>query len=143
MDEFFLSPFSLSVLNVAIILLFMVFYMFRLKQKSVSTKLLLFFISGVTGVFLSFAFIFSSLNYFHTTVAWWVLHLIVFGAVAMVQFAYHFPKHTYPRESKVAIYICIAASVLIYPVYIYNTYNTIPSFNPCLLYTSPSPRDTR
>ena len=84
MDWFLITPFSINVLNVLILILFMVYFLFRAKRKSKATLFLIAFLMGVALVFLSFAFIFSSLNPSYSTLGWLILHAVVFTSIAMV-----------------------------------------------------------
>jgi class 3 adenylate cyclase len=128
MKWFFVSSFSINVLNVAILLIFMIFFLMRIEKKSTATLLLNIFLLGVVFVFVSFFCIFSTLNPQHATAAWWILHVMVFASIAMVQFAYHFPENIHPKESKVALIICTLASCLVYPYYINKTLSMEPVF---------------
>ena len=129
MNWFFISPFSINILNVTILLFFMIFFLFRIERKSTATLYLIASLIGVELVFISFFVIFSALDPFYSTVAWWLLHLMVFGSIAMVQFAYHFPKNLHHDESRIALYLCTAMAFLIYPFYIYKTLTTDPLYS--------------
>ena len=128
MDWFFISPFSINVLNVSLLLAFMIYFLVRIEQKSEATKYLIFSLLGVVLVFISFFVIFSSLSPSYSTLSWWVLHLVVFSIIAMVQFAYHFPENIHPRESKVALVACTVLSVLVYPYYILKSLSMEPVY---------------
>ncbi len=128
MKWFFVSSFSINVLNVAILLIFMIYFLLRIEKKSTATLLLNIFLIGVVCVFVSFFFIFSTVNPAHATAAWWILHTMVFAAIAMVQFAYHFPENIYPKESKIALIVCAVASCLVYPYYINKTLSMKPVY---------------
>ncbi len=129
MEWFFISPFSISVLNVAILLLFMIFFFAKTKGQSNVPKLLMAFFAGVNLVFLCFFFIFSSIVPSYTTIAWWIMHLVVFATIPMVQFAYYFKGNYYEKESKIALVITTLAAILSYPHYIYKTLHLTPIFN--------------
>ncbi len=129
MKWFFLSPFSITVLNVAILLVFMIYFLLRIERKSNATRLLIASLVGVELVFISFFFIFSALNPRYATLAWWVMHIMVFASIAMVQFAYHFPQNIHPRESKIVMVLCIVAACATYPYYIYKTLATSPTYS--------------
>jgi len=128
MDWFFISPFSINVLNVSLLLAFMIYFLVRIENKSQATKYLIFSLSGVVLVFLSFFVIFSSLSARHSTLFWWALHLVVFSMIAMVQFAYHFPENLHPRESKIALVVCTVLSALVYPYYILKSLSMEPVY---------------
>jgi class 3 adenylate cyclase/HAMP domain-containing protein len=128
MNWFFISPFSINVLNVSLLLAFMIYFLIRIENKSKATKFLIFFLSGVVLVFISFFVIFSSLNAYYTTLFWWILHLVVFSTIAMVQFAYHFPENLHPRESKVALLVCVILSAVVYPYYILKSLSMEPVY---------------
>jgi class 3 adenylate cyclase/HAMP domain-containing protein len=129
MKWFFLSPFALNVLSVSIILIFMINLLNRNKTKTLATKHLLFFLIGVTVVFLAFIIIFSSLNHNYSLTAWWILHLVVFSIVSVLQFVYHFHKNIHPRESKIVFYISLLAAILVYAYYFHKTLFLTPEFN--------------
>ncbi len=129
MERFLVSPFSINVLSVVILLLFLLFFLSRHRQKSKATWSLILFLAGVTLVFAAFAVIFSTLNMLHATVAWSVLHLFVFASIAMVQFAYHFPENLHPTESRRALVVCTVAAVLIYPWYLFRLTHLEPTYN--------------
>ncbi|MDH3976287.1 MAG: HAMP domain-containing protein [Deltaproteobacteria bacterium] len=129
MNWFFISPFSINVLNVTILLFFMIFFLFKIERKSKATLFLIASLIGVELVFISFFVIFSALDSFYSTLAWWLIHLMVFASIAMVQFAYHFPKNLHHGESRIALYLCIGAAVAAYPYYIYKTLTTGPLYS--------------
>ncbi|NOY67899.1 MAG: adenylate/guanylate cyclase domain-containing protein [Deltaproteobacteria bacterium] len=129
MTGFKITPFSISVLNVFVLILFMVYFLLRGKEKSQATWYLIVFMSGVSLVFLSFFVLFSSQDPKTATVAWWVLHTMVFSAIAMVQFAYHFPVNLHVRESRIALLVTIAAACAAYPFYLYQTMSFTPCYN--------------
>lgn len=128
MKWFFISPFSINVLSVAILLAFMVFFLLRIENRSKATTYLVVSLIGVVLVFVSFFVIFSTLNPSYATAAWWVLHLMVFASVAMVQFAYHFPENIHPRESRLVMIICVLAACAVYPYYIKKTLMMEPEY---------------
>lgn len=129
MKWFFVTPFTINVLNISLLVVFMVYFLSRNKNKSKATLFLIIFLSGVLLVFVSFVLIFSSLKPFYSTIAWWVIHLMVFASVAMVQFAYYFPKNIHPAESKIIFIVTLIASVGIYPYYIYRTLSMHPTYS--------------
>ena len=128
MNWFFISPFSINVLNVSLLLAFMIYFLVRIENKSKATKYLIFFLSGVVLVFTSFIVVFSSLNAYYTTLFWWILHLVVFSVIAMVQFAYYFPENIHPSESKVALVVCAILSAVAYPYYILKSLSMEPVY---------------
>jgi len=128
MKWFLISPFSINVLNVAILLIFMIFFLLRIERKSKATLLLIVFLIGVVFVFISFFVIFSALSPLYATTAWWIMHIMVFASIAMVQFAYHFPKNIHPRESKIVLVLCTISSCVAYPYYINKTLIMEPVF---------------
>lgn len=129
MKWFFISPFSINVLNVSILLIFMIYYLIKNGEISSVSRFLITFIAGVALVFISFFIIFSSLHPFYTSIAWWVLHLMVFGSVAMVQFAYHFPQNYHPQESRIVFIITLIAAIISYPYYIFKTLKLSPVYS--------------
>ena len=114
MKWFLISPFSINVLNVSILLAFMIYFLLRIERKSRATFFLITFFIGVELVFISFILIFSTLSLPHATIAWWAVHLFVFTSIAMVQFAYHFPQNFYPVESKIVLIISAVERLEIY-----------------------------
>ena len=128
MKWFFLSPFSITVLNVAMLLVFMIYFLLKIEGKSSATRLLIVSLAGIELVFVAFFFIFSSVNPHVATLAWWVMHAVVFAFVAMVQFAYHFPENIHPRESKFVMVVCLVAASFVYPYYVYKTFSAEPVF---------------
>ena len=129
MKWFFITPFTINVLNISLLIFFMIFFLSRNRKKSEATLFLIVFLSGVLIVFISFALIFSSLQPLYSTIAWWAIHLMVFASVAMVQFAYHFPKNIHQSESKIIFIITLIATFAIYPYYIYRTLSMHPSYS--------------
>ncbi len=129
MNWFFISPFSINILNVAILLVFMIFFLFRIERKLKATRYLIASLIGVELVFISFFVIFSAFDPFYSTVAWWLMHLMVFASIAMVQFAYHYPENLHQRESQIALYLCTALAFAVYPFYIYKTLTTEPLYS--------------
>ena len=129
MKWFLISPFTINVLSASILLVFMVFFLLTGKGKSRATLFLIAFLTGVLLVFISFVLIFSSVDPHFSTLAWLALHLFVFASIFMVQFAYYFPKNLHPRESKIALVICTAASSIVYPYYVYKTLRMEPSYS--------------
>lgn len=129
MNWLLLSPFSITVLNVAVLLILLVYFLSRTPEPSPATRSVLTFLSGVSVVFLSFFWIFSSVDPVVSTRAWWILHLFVFPAVAMVQFAYHFPENPFPEESRRAFWICLLPALAIYPYYLHHTRQLTPTFS--------------
>jgi class 3 adenylate cyclase/HAMP domain-containing protein len=129
MDWFFISPFSINVLNVSLLLTFMIYFLVRIKNKSRATRFLILSLTGVVLVFFSFFIIFSSLNPHCTTVSWCILHLVVFAFVAMVQFAYHFPENRHPRESRVVLLVCTITACAFYPYYLWKMLSMRPVYS--------------
>lgn len=128
MKWFYISPFTINVLSVAILLFFMIFYLSRNKDKTTMTKHLIIFLTGVEVVFLSFIVIFSSLNHKVTIIAWWILHIVVFSSAFMLQFAYHFPENIHPKESRIVFILTIGAAFIVYPIYLFHTTLIEPQF---------------
>lgn len=129
MKWFFVTPFTINVLNISLLVFFMVYFLSRNRNKSNATLFLIVFLSGVSLVFVSFVLIFSSLKPLYSTIAWWAIHLMVFASAAMVQFAYHFPKNVHQAESKIVFIITLIAAIAIYPYYIYRTLSMHPSYS--------------
>lgn len=128
MSWFLLSPFSITVLNVLCLLGLLLYFLSRNPTRSPATQALLRFMTGVGLVFASFFVIFSSVDPVVSTRAWWLLHLFVFPAVAMVQFAYHFPENLHPGEERIALRACLVPALVIYPYYLYRTLALTPTF---------------
>lgn len=128
MKWFYISPFTINVLSVAILLFFMIFYLSRTKDKTIMTKHLIIFLAGVELVFLSFIVIFSSLDHKITIGAWWILHIVVFSSAFMLQFAYHFPENIHHKESRVVFILTITAAFIAYPIYLFHTTLIDPQF---------------
>lgn len=129
MKWFFVSSFSLNVLSVVVILIFMINYLNRNKTKTQATKHLLLFLVGVAIVFLSFVVIFSSMDHGISVKAWWLLHLVVFSIVSLLQFAYQFHKNIHPRESKIVFHLSLVSAILIYIFYCYKTLFLTPEYS--------------
>lgn len=130
MQHFYLTPFSLSVLNVAIMLTLMTTFLWRMPNKFPATRQLLVFLLGVNVVFIAFFYIFSSLDPVGVRIAWAILHLIVFSILFLVQFAYHYPRLYFQREAR-RIYIgSLLAATAVYIFYLYHTTLLQPLFDP-------------
>ena len=129
MKWFLISPFTINVLNAAILIVFMIYFLLAGKGKSRATLFLIAFLTGVALVFISFVLIFSSVESYYSTVAWWAIHLFVFASIFMVQFAYYFPENLHPKESKIVLIICTIASFIVYPYYVYKTLSMEPSYS--------------
>ncbi|MBU0621098.1 MAG: HAMP domain-containing protein [Gammaproteobacteria bacterium] len=129
MDSIYFTPFSISVLNVALMLSVLLAFIWRIPDKSYATKQLLRFLIGVDIVFLSFVYIFSSLSLEGARMAWWLLHSVVLFAVFLIQFAYSFPVFILTGEARKALYFSGAASLLTYAFYLYHTTFIPPEFD--------------
>jgi class 3 adenylate cyclase len=129
MDLIYFTPFSISVLNVAIMLSVLLAFVWRIPDKSYATKQLLRFLIGVDIVFLSFVYIFSSLSLDGARLAWWLLHSVVLFAVFLIQFSYSFPVFIFTSEAKKALYISGVISLLTYAYYLYHTTFILPQFD--------------
>ncbi len=129
MKWFLISPFAINVLNVSILIVFMIYFLYKSKGKSEATRFLIAALVGVALVFVSFIAIFSMLNPSYSTFIWQVLHLIVFSIIAMVQFAYYFPENLHPRESRIVLILCVIASLIAYPYYVYKTVMMDPVYS--------------
>jgi class 3 adenylate cyclase/HAMP domain-containing protein len=116
-------------MNISLLVIFMIYFLTRNRKKSKATIFLIVFLIGVTIVFVSFVLIFSSLNPFYSTMAWWAIHMMVFASIAMAQFGYHFPRNVHKSESKLVLIISLVAAVLVYPYYIYRTLSMDPSYS--------------
>ena len=130
MQLFYLTPFSLSVLNVAIMLTLMNIFLWRIPNKLPATQQLLIFLIGVDVVFIAFFYIFSSLNLSLATIAWWSLHSVVFFILFLIQFAYHYPRLYFKQESKNVFIGFLLISTAVYAYYIYHTTQIDPIFDP-------------
>ena len=71
-------------------------------------------------IFPSFVLIFSSVEPTYSTVAWLALHLFVFAAIFMIQFAYYVPENLHVQESKIVLIVCMVASSIVYPYHVYK-----------------------
>ncbi|NNL99826.1 MAG: HAMP domain-containing protein, partial [Gammaproteobacteria bacterium] len=130
MQLFYLTPFSLSVLNVAIMLTLLTAFIWFIPGKFPATRYLLLFLTGVDIVFIAFFYIFSSLDVAGIRIAWWGLHLVVFFILFLMQFAYHYPKLYFPREARRVLILSICASTAVYLFYLYHTTLLTPEFDP-------------
>ncbi|QKQ25160.1 adenylate/guanylate cyclase domain-containing protein [Candidatus Reidiella endopervernicosa] len=130
MQLFYLTPFSLSVLNVAIMLTLLTAYLWRIPGKLPATRQLLTFLSGVNVVFVAFFYIFSSLDLDGVRIAWWALHFVVFFILFLIQFAYHYPKLHFPKEARRVFIVSLIVSVLVYLFYLYHTTLLEPIYDP-------------
>jgi class 3 adenylate cyclase/HAMP domain-containing protein len=129
MDLIYFTPFSISVLNVAIMLSVLLAFVWNIPDKSHATKQLFRFLIGVDIVFLSFVYIFSSLSLYGARIAWWLLHSVVLFAVFLIQFSYSFPVRIFAGEAKKALYISGVISLLTYAFYLYHTTFIRPEFD--------------
>ncbi len=129
MKWFFLTSFSLAVFNVILLILFMIYYLWRIQNKTTATRYLLLFLSGVLIVFFSFMFIFSSVRMSYTVYFWWLLHTMIFASAAMVQFSYHFLENPYPRESNIVGKITLGLAFIVFPYYVLRTGFLEPAYN--------------
>ncbi len=129
MDLIYFTPFSISVLNVALMLSVLLAFVWRIPDKSYATKQLLRFLIGVDIVFLSFVYIFSSLSLDGARMAWWLLHSVVVLAVFLIQFSYSFPVFIFTGEAKKALHISGVISLLTYAFYLYHTTFIPPQFD--------------
>jgi class 3 adenylate cyclase len=129
MDLIYFTPFSISVLNVAIMLSVLLAFVWKIPDKSRATKQLLRFLIGVDIVFLSFVYIFSSLSLGGARIAWWLLHSVVLFAVFLIQFSYSFPVRIFTGEAKKALYISGVISLFTYAYYLYHTTFIRPEFD--------------
>lgn len=129
MKWFFVTPFTINVLNIFLLVVFMVYFLSRNRKKSRATVFLLIFLVGVSVVFLSFVLIFSSLDHLYSTIGWWAIHMMVFASIALVQFAYYFPENIHESESKIVLVLSLIAAVGVYPYYIYRTLSMNPSYS--------------
>lgn len=129
MDLIYFTPFSISVLNVAIMLSVLLVFVWKIPDKSHATKQLLRFLIGVDIVFLSFVYIFSSLSLDGARIAWWLLHSVVLFAVFLIQFSYSFPVRIFTSEARKALYISGVISLLTYVFYLYHTTFIHPEFD--------------
>ncbi len=130
MGSLYLTPFSLSVLNVVLMLTALVVFIWRIPVKSYATRQLLYFMTGVDLVFVSFFYIFSSLSLAGSTLAWALLHSVVLFSVFLVQFAYSFPYFHFRKEARRVLYISGAVSLFTYLYYLHHVSGMQPEFAP-------------
>ena len=67
MDWYYLSPFSITVLEVALLLGLLLYFLGSMPERSPATRSVMVFLGGVAGVFLAFFVIFSSVDPVVTT----------------------------------------------------------------------------
>ncbi|MEN8171210.1 MAG: adenylate/guanylate cyclase domain-containing protein [Pseudomonadota bacterium] len=130
MTQFYLTPFSLSVLNVALMLMLLVAFLLRMPGKLPATRNLLTFLLGVNVVFVAFFYIFSSLDLEGVRVAWWALHSVVFFILFLIQFTYHYPRTLFTTEAQKVFRLSMVVSLLVYLFYLYHTTLIEPVFDP-------------
>jgi len=130
MTQLYLTPFSLSVLNVAIMLTLLSLFLLRMRNKLPATRNLLTFLTGVNVVFVAFFYIFSSLDLEGVRVAWWALHFVVFFILFLIQFAYHYPRTLFVSEARRVFQISLGISLVVYLFYLYHTTLIEPIFDP-------------
>ncbi len=130
MGSLYLTPFSLSVLNVVLMLSALVVFIARIPAKSYATKQLLYFLIGVELVFIAFFYIFSSLDLAGSTMAWALLHSVVLFSIFLIQFAYSFPYFHFRKEARRVLYITGAVSLLTYLYYLNHIAGMQPEFDP-------------
>ncbi|MCW8958701.1 MAG: HAMP domain-containing protein [Gammaproteobacteria bacterium] len=130
MTQLLLTPFSLSVLNVAVLLTVLIGFLLRIPDKQPATRNLLTFLLGADLVFLAFFYIFSSLDPQGVRLAWWVLHAVVFAIVFLVQFAYHYPRTVFVTEARHVFRLSLLLSLAVYLFYLYHTTLLHPHFDP-------------
>jgi len=128
MALFYITPFSISVLNVAIMLALLIVFLWLIPEKFPATRHLLTFLAGVEVVFVAFFYIFSSLDLESIRVAWWALHFVAFFIVFLVQFAYAYPRPHFESEARMVLRLTLAASALVYGYYLYHTTLVKPVF---------------
>jgi HAMP domain-containing protein/HPt (histidine-containing phosphotransfer) domain-containing protein len=126
--QLFASGFSIGFLTVAIAEILIIVYLLSVKNKSDSTKYMILFFAGILMPFINFAIIFSTVNKEVVIIAFWVLHLAIFGIHGLLMFAYHFPKNIFPNEAKLVSKISLSASVLGLLGYIYVSLHIEPIF---------------
>jgi HAMP domain-containing protein/HPt (histidine-containing phosphotransfer) domain-containing protein len=126
--QLFASGFSIGFLTVAIAEILIIVYLLSVKNKSDSTKYMILFFAGILMPFINFAIIFSTVNKEVVLIAFWVLHLAIFGIHGLLMFAYHFPKNIFPNEAKLVSKISLTASVLGLLGYIYVSLHIEPIF---------------
>lgn len=129
-DRLLITPFSLSVLNVAIMLTLLIAFLLRIPDKSPATRSVLVFLAGVDMVFFAFFHIFSSLDLHSVTLAWWLLHAVIFFILFLVGFSYTYPRPHFDREARQVRQLLAFVSLLVYAGYLYHTTLIEPVFAP-------------
>ena len=130
MKLFYLTSFSISVLNIALMITVLNVFIWRIREKSDATRSLLWFLSGVAMVFWSFFYIFSSLDLTAVKLAWCLLHSVVLFVAFLVRFAYQFPTPHFEREGKWAFRIALVLALLTYAFYLWHVTYIQPAFDP-------------
>lgn len=130
MTQLLVTPFSLSVLNVAVMLTLLIVFLFRIREKRRATRNLITFLLGADVVFLAFFYIFSSLDPNGVRIAWWMLHAVVFSILFLLQFAYHYPQTLFPLEARRVFWVTLLLSFAVYLFYLYHTTLLTPEFDP-------------
>jgi len=130
MTQLLVTPFSLSVVNVGVMLTLLIVFLLRIPGKRRATRNLLTFLVGADVVFIAFFYIFSSLDPQGVRLAWWLLHAVVFAILFLVQFAYHYPQTLFPVEARRVFWVTLLLSLGVYLFYIYHTTLLTPVFDP-------------
>jgi len=90
-----------------------------LPGRSRATKYLALFFLSIAAVFSSHAVAYSTLDGKIYVFSWLLLNSVLPGTVALIAFAYHFPKNIHPRESRIVLGpgLALALAVWIYTSY--------------------------
>jgi PAS domain S-box-containing protein len=106
-----LSSLSVGSLTTTILLGVITGYLLSLKNKTVDSRYLAGYIATLFVLLLSYTFRYSVFSP-AAMASGQISNLIVFGVVCFVQFAYHIAGNLQPRESRIALCVQLAASLL-------------------------------
>ena len=107
MTDFYLQPLSLLALTQALLALFTVLYLVRIQNKNKASWMLVIGIGGLMLIWVSEMYNLSSLNNYDS-IPGMLSPIVLFG---FLNFAYEFQGNPYPKESKVAFWITLAAII--------------------------------
>jgi len=107
------SEFAIGSLPTAVLLCVLTIFLLSIKNKSLSTWMLIGYFSVLSILLLSYVVRYSILSpfIFHTGQ---FSNLIVFGVVSYLLFAYQFQENLHPRESKVVTILFLVAALYVY-----------------------------
>ena len=126
--EFHISPFSISIVTIDVLFVYFIGYLLLLRQKSAATWYLIGFFSCIAAVFFAFLIIYGTVEPRVARIAWRVLHVMVFGSVCLIQFAYHFPDNRNPREARFVLIVSTLLSSYGWAAYLYRTQDALPVY---------------